>query len=328
MNRVNGFYWDPSSNDIDNQIQLLERTGASAVFIPHRLVDQLPLLGLHNHGIQIYVDFGLFVGEHWWNEFPDSVPINSFGDPLKQDDWYIPVCPNHPQVRTRNIKMISTLIQKYSKDIDGIWLDFIRYPIRWEVRRPNLQYTCFCKHCLTLFLNCQERSYSKREIAEHAKLIIEHQKDEWIEWKCSRITDFVKEVRALIAVAGASIELGMFSLPWRQNDYRDAIRAVAGQDLARLAEYVEVISPMTYHKLCYQPTRWIEHVILDVHQRTKKPVLPIIQSLDLPTPVSLSEFDEVLTFAMAWPAKGVMIFTLEPLLNNTNKQEIVIKHFQ
>src|SRR5205085_497860 len=149
---------------------------------------------------------------------------------------------------------------------------------------PRLRQVCFCRHSLHLFLGQDTSDYTEKEVQRFARIIMSERMTEWIEWKCGRITDFVKDVRAIISTMQRPLRLGMFALPWRATDFEGAVRSIAGQDIEQLAPYVDVISPMTYHKLCYQPTAWIEQVIQDFHQRTRKPILPIVQSIDAPTP--------------------------------------------
>src|SRR5262249_9129525 len=124
------------------------------------------------------------------------------------------------------------------------------------------------------------------------------------------------------------LRLGMFALPWRVTDHEGAIRSIAGQDIEQLAPYVDVISPMTYHKLCYQSASWIREVTQDFHRRTGKPILPVVESLDLPTPMAAEEFDDALVKGLDAPSEGVMIFTLEPLVNDEGKQQVATAHFK
>ena len=137
---------------------------------------------------------------------------------------------------------------------------------------------------------------------------------------------------ALLNKANGGIDAAVLSKVrrqfWRATDHESAVRSIAGQDIEQLAPYVDVISPMTYHKLCYQPTAWIEQVIADFHRRTGKPILPIVQSLDLPTPIFVEEFDDALAKGLDAPTEGVMIFTLEPLVSDASKQDIVRTRFK
>ena len=325
--RTVGFYWVPASDNLDQQLDLLINTGANAVFVPHRKLDQVPLTYLHEQKIQVFVDWGIFVGEELRQQYPDSVPVDEMGTPFERDDWYVPVCPNHPQVRTQHLAEITKLLEDHGHEIAGLWLDFIRFPVRWEVKQLQLRQLCFCKYCLNLFLQVEREHYTAEETQAIARLILHERQEEWVTWKCARIAQFVQAVRMQITVRNLPLQLGMFSLPWQRTDYAGAIRTVAGQDLGRLAEHVDIISPMVYHKLCYRSVTWIEEVVRDVLDWTQRPVLPIIQSLDQPDVMTAAQLEAALTHASRASNDGVIIFTLDPLLVSTEKSAVVRSQF-
>ena len=96
------------------------------------------------------------MGETWWEEYPDSVPVGVDGKHLAREEWYVPVCPNHPHVRSRHLDDMATLLDSVGDEIDALWLDFIRFPVRWEGADPKLPQACFCRHCLNLFLHREQ----------------------------------------------------------------------------------------------------------------------------------------------------------------------------
>ena len=267
------------------------------------------------------------MGEELRQQYPDSVPLDEMGTPFDRDDWYVPVCPNHPQVRAQHLAEISTLLEQHGHAIAGLWLDFIRYPVRWEGKQPRLHQLCFCRHCLNLFLHVEREHYTVAETQEIAKLILHERQEEWVAWKCARIVQFVQAVRTQITVRKLPLLLGMFSLPWQRTDYAGAIRTIAAQDLGLLAEHVDIISPMVYHKLCYRSVTWIEAVIQDVLDWTHAPVLPVVQSLDQPDVMTAAQLEAALTHAGRASDDGVIIFTLEPLLAAKEKSAVVRTYF-
>jgi hypothetical protein len=327
MHKTVGFYWDAVRESTQEELLLLEQMGTRVVFVPHRAVTQSLLQSVRARNMQIYIDFSLFVGEQWWREFPDSVPVDSSGELLQPEGWYVPVCPNHPDIRRQHIQNIWTVMERFGDLVDGVWLDFIRYPIRWEVEQPRFRQTCFCRHCLQLFLGQEARKYTPEETRQCASTIMSEQMTEWVEWKCSRIAEFVIDVRAIVSQQARPVRLGIFALPWRLADHEGAIRSIAGQDIERLAPHVDVISPMTYHKLCYQPTAWVSEIVQDFSRRSHKPILPVVQSLDLPSALPPEELGDAMETALRAPSEGVMVFPLEPLVSDANKQSAVQKHF-
>ncbi len=331
--RLTGFYWSPVDGRLVAELALLRNTGTNAVFLPHGAIDRVPIADLRRDGIAVFVDWSCFIGEQWQREYPDSVPGTADGDRFERDEWYAPVCPNHPQVRARQLAGITELLDTRSDEIDGLWLDFIRYPVRWEKDLLDLRQVCFCRHCLNLFLGESREHYSVDETRAIARSILTEQRESWVRFKCERIVDFVATVRSEIVARKPSLRLGMFSLPWRRSDYDGAIRNVAGQDLALLANHVDQISPMVYHKLCNRQPGWIADVVDDVEDWTKQSklpqsVLPIIQSVDEPETMLASELDGALEQALNTADGGVMIFTQEPLLDNADKEAVVTNRFR
>lgn len=310
-----------------DQLALLADVGANAVYVPHHSLDKIPLDALRRQGIRVYVDRTIFAGADLRQQYPDSAPIDAEGNVFDREGWYVPACPNHPQIRRAHLEAISRLLDQRGTEIDGLWLDFIRYPVRWEGDQPRLPQTCFCKHCLNLFHNADRTAYSAEETRTQAQTILHERRDEWVDWKCERIADFVQAVRAEIGARDLSIPLGIFSLPWRRADFDGAIRTVAGQDLQRLAASVDTFSPMVYHALCARPASWVRDVIDEVRAWTARPVLPIVQSIGRPDPLPAPELDAALAAAMDTPATGVMIFTLDPVREDSDKRAVVRERF-
>lgn len=326
--RTVGFYWQPAGDDHQRALALLDETGANAVFVSYRALAQAPIAELRRRGLRLYVDWTIFAGEDLRAAFPDSVPMDAAGNAFERDGWYVPACPTHPQLRARHLEAMAALLDRQGAQIDGLWLDFIRFPIRWEGAQPPLAQHCFCPRCLSLFLG-EERDYmTPAEARALAETILQTRPDEWVEWKCTVIAQFVQAVRGAITARGLPVQLGIFSLPWRRADYDGAIRAIAGQDLGRLAADVDFFSPMVYHWLCHRPAAWVAAVVEDVQQWTGRPVLPIVQSIDRPDPMPPEELDAALASALGASTAGAMIFTLDPLLESAAKATVARRWFR
>jgi hypothetical protein len=328
MSRMVGFYWSPVEQPVDEQLDLLKFTGANLVCIPRKYLKQAPLEELRRQNIQVLIDWTMFAGEELRQRFPDGVPVDETGTPFDREDWYVPLCPNHPQLRAQHMEALSDLLDQYNQEFAGIWLDFIRYPVRWEAAQPKMRKLCFCKNCLNLFLEEAREAYSQEETRALASEILQERAEEWVDWKCNRIVGVVQEVKAQIMRRNLDIKLGMFSLPWRRTDFDGAIRKVAAQDLGRLAAHIDLFSPMVYHKLCYQPPAWVQAVAQEVREWTQKPVLPVVQSIHQPSPMEPEELDDALNNALHPAFEGAMIFTLEPVLKSKEMAAVVRKHFQ
>ena len=325
--RTFGYYRAPVDDDVAAQVNLVIETGANTVYVPASSLDRIPVERLCDSGVRIIADWSVFVGDELRQKFPDCVPVEASGRSFERDGWYVPVCPNHPQVRGWHREGIAGLLDTYGRQLSGLWLDFIRYPVRWEGAAPNLGQYCFCRHCLNLFLGEQRQGYSIEETRNLAQMILSERRTEWVEWKCGRIVEFTQEARRLIMDRGLAVRLGIFSLPWRQADFGGALRSVAGQDLGRLAGCVDVLSPMVYHRLSAQDVAWIADVIGDARAWSGRPVLPIVQAMDRPDSLVAQELEEALTVSLETDAEGVMIFTLGDVQLSADKVAAVRRRF-
>jgi len=233
--------------------------------------------------------------------------------------WYAGVCPNHPELRKEKLDELRELVRNY--DLDGVWLDFIRYPCHWEVEEPELWNTCFCKNCLFLFQKDAGISVSTPEE------ILGKYRKEWITWRCARIIDFVREAREILDEEKPGLILGLFGVPWKNDDYDNAIEWVIGQRYEDLAKYIDVFSPMVYHRMCGKDVSWINEFVHYLAVKTGKCLVPIVQAFDDPTGINSDEFEQVMSYALKEPSSGVIVFGLKEIVNK-NWEEILQRHFK
>lgn len=328
MKPFRGFYWSPSGEHLAEDWAALQATGANGAVLPHHAVTAELLEQLAAKDITVTVDLALFAGAALREAFPDSAPITEHGRAMGADDWYVPICPNHEGVRAHHIHDLSELLEDHGQGLDGIWLDFIRYPMRWEVAQPKLVQSCFCDCCLGGFLGEPGRVYTATERRTATETILAEQGDTWVDWKCRRIAGFVEEIAGLIRSARPHLRLGLFALPWRLTDYGGAIRTIVSQDIALLGDIVDVISPMAYHRLCRQRIPWIADVVSDAWARSRAQVLPVIQSLDLPEPLSAGELAEAIDARLGASDQGVMVFDLRSVARSPAKVAVVREVFR
>jgi uncharacterized lipoprotein YddW (UPF0748 family) len=299
----------------------LKDWGITAVFGGYEspeLVEQL-----HKSGISIYAEMAIFAGEKYWNLYPESRPITDKGLPLDKDEWYTGVCPNHEGIRKEKLIEIKRLCQEFS--IDGIWLDFIRYPCHWEVQHPRFDRTCFCPICLAKF-----QKETKIQIPAHlaapmdiANWLLNVKRVEWNTWRSNQIASFVHQARQVIKKCGPNIVVGLFGVPWRDNDFQYAIIEYIGQDYDTLAKDIDIFSPMVYHKMCGQPIEWITDITQYLSEKTKRPVIPVVQACSVPEPLDNLEFKQVLNAGLTAPSNGTIIFTLDYLIKENKTTELI-----
>lgn len=267
---------------------------------------------LREQGVKVYAEISLFVGEEMWQKYPDSRPVDRHGKPMEPHDWYYGVCPNHPGVRKEKLSIIDRILQEFN--VDGLWLDFIRYPCHWEeVRSSPITEYCFCDHCLEKY---------ERDVGGAPE------GPQWISWKCDQITGFVREVHDRIVESGKPIQLGIFAVPWSENEYGGAIRSIIGQDFAAQSPYVDVFGVMAYHKIVDRPVEWIGEIVEVIDRTTGQSVVPLIQSMDDPEKVSSEEFERAIRIGMKEPSQGLIVFHFEDLSTQQDKFRALQRAFK
>lgn len=289
----------------------LKDLGVNAVFIKP---DSGFLEALHREEIQVFAEVPIFAGKAYWRSHPETRPINSEGDRIEKREWYAGLCPTNPWLRKTKLEEIEKILRRFP--LDGVWLDFMRYPCHWEVKDPIFEETCFCPNCLRKFQ--EDIHIAIPEELEQTKSIsawiLKNHRAEWTSWRCDQITQFVKEARAILDRERPRAVLGVFAVPWRKKDYDNAIERVIGQDFNKLKESVDVFSPMVYHKMCGKPTGWIREIVEYMAERTGKDVLPIVQASD----VSEKDLQEAIHEGLSSRSKGVIVLSFEWLLKGGN----------
>jgi uncharacterized lipoprotein YddW (UPF0748 family) len=132
-----------------------------------------------------------------------------------------------PDVRNYWMKRMSKVL-KY--DIDGIHLDYIRFPVNQRYSYDSLTCAAFKK----------EFAYSPKEVSQDDGSMIWC---EWIGWNGRQITEFVRETRNLIDQTGKKIVLGVDVFP-----NPETAKVLIGQDWESWAkmDLVDFICPMLY----------------------------------------------------------------------------------
>ncbi|MCB0064842.1 MAG: hypothetical protein KDE19_22110 [Caldilineaceae bacterium] len=294
-----------ADKSVPEQVALLKSWGATAIFGGYTNPDFVD--EIHAQGLKIYAEFGCFQGKEWWETIPDSRPTLADGTLLEPIEWYHGVNPSIPTVREELLEQLTPLLRDHA--LDGVWLDFIRWPCRWESPSPKLLQTSFDAATLARF--AADAAIDPALVTQWAAAAstFSDYTNRWVEWRIAQITAWVAAARAVVDSVRPTATLGLFAIPWRQTDFDGAIRTVIGQDFAALATYVDVFSPMTYHRMCGQPVAWIGEVASEIATLTQKPVCPVIQAVDQPTPLPNDDYQAALATAVA-AADGAIVFTL------------------
>lgn len=258
-----------------------------------------------------FVEIPLFVGEKHWQKDPDCQPVARNGRKVKKQGWYAPVCPNTPWLREEKLQTILRIVR--DQEIDGVWLDFIRFPVFWEETPPFLAETCFCPVCLKSFEAHLQSPIQGSTVAEKAEWILSTQKDRWHRWRADSILDYVRKVRDEVKKVSPKTLIGAFVIPWREDEHDQALYRIAGQDLAGFGKIVDALSPMLYFRELGRPPGWVAERISEIDQQVDAPVLPIVQCFDLPDRLPDADLTSGIDQGRRPPSRGVILFSQKHL---------------
>ena len=268
--------------------------------------DEVPH-ALRTAGINTLGLVALWQGEQHWKSHPESRPITASGQLLFKDRWYAGVCPNQDWLRRQKLAEIEAMLRSARYDV--INLDFIRYPVHWEVPEPKIPDTCYCKACLTGFQTDTgiviPRGLS--DVPARAAWIKSNHADAWYRWRAGQITGFCTEVKRLRDRIRPATRIALAAVPWQPSDYGNAIYKVVGQDFRALAKVIDVFNPMSYHALNQRPAAWIGEVNDYLVRETGRPVWPFV-IFDLDKTLTSDEWNDTFRQALAGGAGGFIAF--------------------
>jgi len=155
-----------------------------------------------------------------------------------------------------------------------------------------------------------------------------HQVCKWCEDKNRKdaLLDLTKEVKQMI---GGRSKLGLFTVAFKDKEEPN-LAGVLGLDYAKLGQIIDISSPMLYHRMIKKPVSYISDYVEYLHDKTGKPVLPIIQIKDMPDDLEdkMSEVEITQAFyeAIKNPSEGVCFFWWQHALEK-DKTGIISKLF-
>ena len=247
---------------------------------------------LKRYGVQVYAEAAIFYSSTEWKKHPETRPVNALGKPIDKVEWYRGLCPNQDRLIKQRLGFIRQLVAKYK--VDGVWLDFMRYPCHWEVLEPKLEQTCFCPVCLKKFAADTGIKLPKNN---PAAFILKKHKDRFADWKTDRIAGFVKQAAAVIKKENPNAVVGLFGVPWKKGERDNAIINIIAQDYEKLSPYVDIFSPMVYHKMVGEEPPW-NQVLADRGDLCED-----------------DEFIRSIRQALKFPSKGVIILSMKHFLS-------------
>lgn len=280
-------------------------------------------------GLPLFVIFPVFQDPDALEDDPGLAAITSGGTSAR-DEWVEFVCPAREDYLRRKIAQVKSLVA--DADPETVSLDFIRYFVFWEKVAPDrapesLPQTCFCPVCLAGFADEMgvELPAGLETTPDKAAWILANRGDEWTEWKCRTIARVVERLARAAREADPAVKVNLHAVPWRHDDFGGAVRSVAGQDLARLAPFVDFISPMCYHHMVRRHPAWVHEVVADIAARTGAKVLASTQVSQayVEEPLPPAEFRAAAAEALKPPSIGVVFWSWDALAKSPEKRALL-----
>jgi len=320
---------------IDRELNTLfnewEELGINTVFAsPSVFGDEFRSLA-KKHRIKTFIILPVFYDPAALEADPDLYAITDKGEKANEE-WVEFVCPSREDYNNQKVEYIKKLIQKL--DPDGISLDFIRYFCFWEKVYPDrhpdsIPNTCFCQHCLEKFQKETEVIIpdSLENVSVIAGWIQTNHQDEWTGWKCGWIKAMVENIVMEAKKIKPEIKVNLHVVPWRKDDFNNAIRRIVAQDFSNFANYADILSPMTYAHMVKREPAWINSVVIDIAEQTECKVIPSIQVNEayLTEPLTMKEFEKSVLAALKPPSSGVFFWSWEQLESRPEKKEVLKK---
>jgi hypothetical protein len=301
-------------------LESLASFGINAIFTESESYRDDLITLAHQLGLHWFGGIACFHNNQLLQDRPELWPLDETGKRRPQMEWYIGVTPTFDDYNASRLELAEHLVRAH--DLDGFILDFIRWPIHWEIElRPGavrpLQ-SSFDPHTLARFQaeTGIELPSNLTDIPGCAAWIRDYHPVEWRDFKCRVITDFVRQAATQLRTArGSDLTLGLYALPLPS----ESLELIAGQRLHDLALLVDVIAPMAYHAILQRPARWVGEIIQNIASSIPNQVLPVLQvdsaegaetGADWGPAIPVREWEEVLRLTLDSPSTcGLIAFT-------------------
>jgi len=303
--------------------------GINTGFCSQELIsDQDFMRQARDHGISTYLIFPVFFNPEALAHSPDLAAIDRGGF-AAVEEWVEFVCPSREEYRHEIVEKARQMVREHAPD--GISIDFIRHFVYWEKVYPDrdpasLPVSCFDSLCLDHFQHEAGIKIppSLITVPDKAEWILLSHPEEWTQWRCELITSMVEEISRAVREEKPDILVNIHLVPWSEKDFDGGRMRVAGQDVAALSKYADLLSPMTYAHMVKQPPPWVHSITEDIFLKTTLPVIPSIQvgRAYLDKEFGLAEFRETVEEALLAPSGGVILWSWERLIAEPKKVEL------
>ncbi len=201
-------------------------------------------------------------------------------------DW---LSPSNPEVKDSITKTVKQLVSNY--ELDGIHLDYVRYPGLSHDYSPTALQTFATARALNSVTPAQ---------------LLSENYTAWTDWRAEQISQFVHDIKtALDSHAGIELSAALIADAGVTHQSREKF----GQEYSQLAENLDVVMPMAYFKTERRPVEWIRQVTMAARYRVgDKQVFTGLASYQEPGKWTLSPKQFEKSIAQAQPGSDGLVF--------------------
>lgn len=299
--------------------------GVNAIFIRRESLTAKAIQDARAQQVLVFVEFPLLNGKSYLQDHPEAWPIDEHGEKSPPADWFMGICPSHEGFKKYRLQQLENLLHAYA--VDGIWLDYVHWHAQFETPEPILPETCFCPRCVAAFKSYSQLDLPDSSTAQTAQYILNHAEPAWRKWRSQVILDWVLTIKSAVKAYNPDIALGVFHCGWLAEDHHGALYKYLGLDLVELAQVVDGLSPMLFHRLKGRPVDWVGTYMqwIKTHLADQKGtyIWPIVQAHNQPDMVTAEEFEQAMRLGMQAPATGIMMFSDQTLIREKTKVDVV-----
>ena len=304
---------------VNSKLVHLKDCGVNAIMTESDSYELSALDAAHNAGLRFFAGVACF-SDHASNfrslrKRPELWPILENGQRRQQMEWYVGMSPTDRSRQVEALEEIKSVARSYP--VDGIFLDFARWPLHWEIelRAGSDGPLDSSFDATTLAMFEKAAGALPRDLdgtSAVAAWIRRNRLGDWVEFKCKVVNDFVSEAQKALREEKANAELGIYLVP----DVNGLTEPLTGQRIKDLTPLVDWIAPMLYHNILLQPPTWIASTLAPVVRIAGKKTLPVLQadsnrgpgvSGDWGPPMSDADWNETLSQVVARDDIGGLI---------------------
>ncbi len=303
----------------------LDDYGVNAVFIHGASLDAGTVARAREEGCRVFAEFATLNGQYgdYVAHHPEAHPIDDQGASVAPATWFLGACPTDPGFRQFRLQALRELLAAVP-DVDGVWMDYLHWHAQFEDPYPIFVKTCFNDCCLAAFQTWSGCVLPEGSVVERSKWIFMNVARLWEDWRVSILVDWAREIHQIVKTHNPRALVGNYQVAWKDEDLGGVRRRCPGLDIAAMAPWVDVFSPMIYHGRGGKSPEYVRDYVeyfserFSIHREGSPRLWPIVQAHDEPR-IEPEEFARVLEYGLGGQSSGVMMFTLDSVVGDAGK---------